>query len=221
MSKKTLTPSAQFVTARDLKGIKFLDVVAAAYTKSLLTEAEAQRVNEAGGLSDLINGYIAQHRHEVPPILKLVAKGIKVSGANRFTANKFSLEEAKIGWRGNNFDAHFLGEVEENVADDTLAIHRLEMRLLDAQIRKELGQGREEITLTHFFDLLKKQSNGQAGHLLVNGRPNIAYIRDKKRNLWVMDARWISDDRYWCVAAHSIEGRDGWNAGSQVVSRDC
>lgn len=224
---KTLTPSANFVTSRDPKGTKFLDVVGAAYTKNLLTEAEAQRVNEAGGLSDLIDGYITQHRHEVPPILKLVAKAIKVSGAKRFTANKASLKKANICLTrtSDNFDQHFLGKVEENVADDTLVVHRLVHRLgkrsLDAQIRRELGQKRQEIMLTHFFDLLKKQSKGGTGYLLVNGYANIAYIRDKDGTLWAVRANWNFCFHCWSVCAPSVGNPVRWSSGYQVVSRDC
>ena len=62
MSTKTLTPSAKPVTVRDSKGRKFLEVVESAYNKALLNDEEAQRVNEAGGLNDLIANYIAEHR---------------------------------------------------------------------------------------------------------------------------------------------------------------
>lgn len=221
MSKKTLTPSAELVTARDPQGIKFLDVVAAAYTKNRLLKDEAQRVAEAGGLNDLIDSYIAQHRYEVPPVLKLVASGIKATGAKHFVADKASLKEANIGWTGSNFDQFFLGKVEEDVEDATLAIHRLEKRSVDDPIRKELGQEREEITLAHFFDLLKKQSKGEPGHLLVNGYANIVYIRDKSGTLFAVDAGWGSYCRFWIVGADSVEDPGGWNRGNQVVSRDC
>lgn len=218
---KTLTPSATSVTIRDSKGLKFLEVVGAAYNKAGLTEDEARRVNQAPGLTDLVSNHIAQYRHEVPPILKLVAKGIKVSGAKRFIADKVSLKEANIGWTGNNFDTHFLGKTEENVADATLVVHRLEKRSLDANICNELGQEREEVSIAHFFDLLKKQSKGEKGHLLVNGYANIAYIHDKNGNLWAVCAYWYFDDRYWDVDAFSVEDPNVWVGGDQVVSRDC
>lgn len=66
--KNSLAPSAQsvtLVTERDPKGLKFMSIVGAAYTKAGLTEAEAQRVNEAAGLTDLIAGFIAEHRNRV------------------------------------------------------------------------------------------------------------------------------------------------------------
>ena len=67
MSTKTLAPSV--VTDRDPKGMKFMAICAAAYNKAELTdgpvdtpEGEAQRVNEAEGLSDLIAQHIAKNR---------------------------------------------------------------------------------------------------------------------------------------------------------------
>src|SRR5438105_15123132 len=89
---KTSTPSAT-VTVRDSKGLKFLEVVSAAYNKAGLTEDEAQRVNRAPGLADLIARHISQHRHEVPPILKLVANGIQVASAKRFVAKEHFTQE--------------------------------------------------------------------------------------------------------------------------------
>ena len=57
---KTLAPS--IVTTRDPKGIKFMSIVEAAYNKAGLFEEDAQRVNEASGLSDLLAKFIAENR---------------------------------------------------------------------------------------------------------------------------------------------------------------
>ena len=59
--KKTLAPS-QSITTRDSKGQKFISVVEAAYNKAGLFEEEAQRMNDAPGLSDLIHNFIAKNR---------------------------------------------------------------------------------------------------------------------------------------------------------------
>ncbi len=56
---KALAPS---VTTRDPKGLKFISIVEAAYNKASLCEEEAQRVNEAPGLAEHIDGFIAEHR---------------------------------------------------------------------------------------------------------------------------------------------------------------
>lgn len=57
----TLAPSS-VVTNRDPKGSKFMSIVAAAYDKALMSEAEAQRVNDTPGLSDLVTAFIAENR---------------------------------------------------------------------------------------------------------------------------------------------------------------
>lgn len=59
--KSTLAPSVT-VTNRDHKGRKFMDIVAAAYDKAQLSEAEAQRVNNTPGLADLITEFIMNNR---------------------------------------------------------------------------------------------------------------------------------------------------------------
>jgi len=59
MSEKTLAPS---VTHRDPKGLKFTSVVEAAYDKAVLSDEEAQRVNDMPGLADLIGDFITKNR---------------------------------------------------------------------------------------------------------------------------------------------------------------
>ena len=61
MSKKALAPS---VTVRDAKGLKFISIVEAAYNKAGLSEEEAQRVNEASGLANLVGNFIAENRRQ-------------------------------------------------------------------------------------------------------------------------------------------------------------
>ena len=57
---KSLAPSTALkVTDRDPKGLKFVSIAGTAYNKAGLTDAEAQRVNDAAGLGDLIAGFIA------------------------------------------------------------------------------------------------------------------------------------------------------------------
>ena len=63
---ETLAPSnkATTVTQRDPKGLKILSIVGAQIDKAGMTEEEAQRVNEAPGLSDLIGNFIEENRRE-------------------------------------------------------------------------------------------------------------------------------------------------------------
>lgn len=69
----TLAPS---VTHRDDKGRKFMDIVGTAYDKAKLPEDEAQNVNDAPGLPDLIASFIADNR----------------------SSNKYKKEEVKPRW---------------------------------------------------------------------------------------------------------------------------
>jgi len=66
MLKKILAP---LVTHRDSKGRKFMDIVGARYDKKELSEEEAQNVNEAPGLPELIDKFIERNRSGclVPP----------------------------------------------------------------------------------------------------------------------------------------------------------
>ncbi len=59
---KALTTS--HVTARDPKGLRFMEKVEAAFNKSGLTEEEAQRINEAPGLNDHIAQFIEKFRND-------------------------------------------------------------------------------------------------------------------------------------------------------------
>jgi hypothetical protein len=70
------------------------------------------------------------------------------------------------------------------------------------------------------FDLLKNQSKGEAGVLLINGYSNIFYIRGSDGNLWAVRAHWNSRYDHWNVEAHSVVFPHGWLIGSQVFSRD-
>ncbi|MBI1984590.1 MAG: hypothetical protein HYS60_00565 [Candidatus Wildermuthbacteria bacterium] len=54
-----LAPS---VTARDSKGLKFVSVIEAAYNKARLSEKEAQCVNDAPGLAELVGKFITENR---------------------------------------------------------------------------------------------------------------------------------------------------------------
>ncbi len=60
--KKSLAPKSSTVTVRDPKGLKFISIVEAAYNKEKLLEAEAQRVNDTPGLSELVRNFINENR---------------------------------------------------------------------------------------------------------------------------------------------------------------
>lgn len=143
---------------------------------------------------------------------------VQVSGVKRFVASKH-LKAANVGWTGDDFKRLFLGKVEENIGDVTIAVDRLEEASLDAPIMAELSN-RAEIQLAHFFELLEAQSKGEEGALLVNGFANIAYICGADGNVWAVGASWNSDNGHWCVSANSVEDPFKWLDGNQVLSLD-
>lgn len=154
---------------------------------------------------------------EPASLLKRVS-AVTVAGAKRFCA-KDHLKEANVGWTSPNFQKLFQEKVEENVPEAALVAHHLERDSLDAPIMAKLGD-RAVIQLAHFFELLKKQSKGEDGTLLVNGRANIAYILGSDGNVWAVDAYWPADNGDWRVHASSVGNPRRWAAGYQVLSRD-
>lgn len=147
---------------------------------------------------------------EVPAVEKFVAS--ERFGPNNPDGIKFYLD--------SNFEQYFLGKVEENVSAVSLAIHRLNRNSVDEPIRNELTPEREETTLTHFYELLKKQPKGENGILPTNGTCwIIAYIKDAKGNLWAVFAYCYSFNREWYVSAYSVVYPNPWSRGYQVVSR--
>lgn len=118
-----------------------------------------------------------------------------------------------------NFKKHFLGKIEENVEQATIAVHRLEKSSRNPEIMAELDVEKRVIKLAHFYELIKAQAQGQEGSLLVNGYANIAYIEDDKRTLWAVRANWHPAHRGWDVRVPSVESPCEWDVGSQVLSQ--
>ena len=179
-------------------------------------------INKLGGLEvarGILRGeLLVEVKPKLPPPLLRKVASVAVNGAKKFVARDV-LKEANVGWTGDNFKKLFLGNVEEDVADITFAINRLEQSSSDAPIMAQLGD-RTEIKLTHFFELLKKQSKGEDGALLTNGNANIAYIRGSDGNLWAVHGGWGSACGYWGVEVYSVEGPSRWSDGFQILSRD-
>jgi len=94
----------------------------------------------------------------------------------------------KIAWMNDNFRNSFLSKVEKNVPAGEINVHTLLEASSDDPIREKLGKDHEETYLADLRVALKKQSNGESGTLLTNGRANIFYIRDTKGTLWAVSA---------------------------------
>jgi hypothetical protein len=133
---------------------------------------------------------------------------VDVEGIDEFVASgKFregeTIDGVKIWSLGGNFKTSFVGKSEKDIAPATLRIQKLRKASLDTPIRNDIGADNEETALGQFWELLKKQGQGQAGVLLVNGWANIFYIRDQNGTLWAVLARWFSG-LGWCVGADSV-----------------
>lgn len=149
-------------------------------------------------------------------LLKQVAT-VQVAGAQTFYA-KDHIQAANIGYLGDNFKKFFLNKVEGSVVAGALVVYHLERQSLDAPIMTELGE-RATTSLAHFFELIKAQSKGEDGPLLVNGSANISYILGDDGNVWGVFAFWSAGNGFWLVDARSVEDLDRWSGGVQVLSR--
>ncbi len=147
-------------------------------------------------------------------LLKQVAT-VAVNGSKKFVA-KDHIKAANVVRMDGNFRKLFFDMVEENVEATTLNAYNLERALLDAQVLAELGE-RARIFLAHFFELLEKQSKGEAGLFLTNGYANIAYIIGSDGNLWAVYADWHGSG--WDMHAYSVDRPFRWLVGSQVLAR--
>jgi len=143
---------------------------------------------------------------------------VGVAAVRRFVAREH-LAAANIGQTGENFERLFLDKVEENVPAGRIAVQTLLKGSLDFEIEAEVGRARRVTHLAHFFQLMKKQSKGQAGPLLTSGGPNFAYIFGNDGKIWATYAGWLSFFRYWSVEAYSVGPPRVWDPGSRVLSQ--
>lgn len=137
---------------------------------------------------------------------------------------KFRMDSKEVKFYGiwDNFRDWFIsddGKIEDPLGEQTLRYGKLTKNSVDVPIIEELGgEAKAETTLNEFYDLLKKQANGENGVLLTNGYANIFYIRDQNGVLRAVNARW--DDDGWAVGAISVESPIEWIADNQVFSRN-
>ena len=127
--------------------------------------------------------------------------------------------EVKIAWLGNNFKDWFLGKTEAPATEVNLDYARLTRPMLDDEIRKEIGAGREETTLAAIWALMERQPNANSGAFLANGYANIFYVRDVNGGFWAVSVYWDADVSGWDVHAFSVSNPSRWGVGCQVFSQ--
>ena len=165
-----------------------------------------------------LNQSIAGARNLLDPVTTVEVAGIVSFIVKEKFRERKTTDGVKVAWVGSNFENNFLGKIEKDITPTTLRIQKLKKDSSDALIIAELGDT-HETTFAHFWELLKKQGSGQEGPFLVGGYMNIAYIRDKNKVLWAVNAKWDSYAVGWSVEALSVVGPIRWYAGVQIVSR--
>ncbi len=158
-----------------------------------------------------------------PRVLSLVTT-VRVAGTEKFVAVDAFGSNNPAGIKfslGGNFRKNFIGKIEENIAPAIITVQRLDKPSRDPEIMAELGPEKRAIKLTHFYELIKAQANGQEGPLLINNCANIAYIEyieDEPNYLWAVNARRNSGRREWHLDAYPVGRPYEWLAGRRVFS---
>ncbi len=193
-TKTSLAPSV--VTARDSKGLKFMSVVEAAYNKALLLdgpvgspEGEAQRVNEAPGLGDLIAEFIKKHRtletykdEEVPSKYAYLS-GYKPKGLTE-QCNRLREIFPGIGYA----NLELLQQIEDgkveipNGAEGYFAIPNIWKKGIPAKFVGTYSEAVQKV-----LDLIKKDRNGQF-HNYRNGQIDEAHLRQSAKSKAAFEA---------------------------------
>lgn len=194
------------------------------YGELTLGQVEAL-VNNLGGMDGVQRFLSGELVVKTTELLRKVAE-VAVGGTKSFVASDAFGENNSDGikfYLWPNFSNNFLGKVEEDVKPVTITIHRFEKASRDDRIMSELGidikSKKGVIKLAHFREMIKAQSQGQEGPLLVNGYVNIAYIEDEKGTVWAVGSDWGSVGRGWGVYARSVGGPCEWSAGGRVLSQ--
>lgn len=196
-----------------------------------LTPEMIQNVNENGSLfAELAIPALIEASRRVAMVGKMIDSEllepmtmVSVPAVPRFKAkDKFregkTVDGVKVYGTGSNFDAHFMGKVEKDVATMQLRAHKLRKGSKDPAIIEALGgTGLVETSLAQMWEMMKKQGEGQEGDLLTNGYANIFYVPDTEGVIWAVGCSWRGSS--WGVGAGPLSFPFDWYAGHQVFSR--
>lgn len=147
-------------------------------------------------------------------VLKKIGK-IKVLGVRKFVAAEKFREGLVSGINIMELDDHFkenfLDKIERNVKPATLNVWEICERTLDIDTSFELGTDKKEISLAHFWAILKKRSKAK------NPKGLWGCIHGTDGKLWTVNAY-----RYgggWSVFANSSAHPFRWLISDHVLSR--
>jgi hypothetical protein len=101
----------------------------------------------------------------------------------------------------------------------TIASFTLAKKMHDTEIRAELPKNHvfSPNDLWMIADLIKKQANGESGHLLADGKANIFYVQV---SALVFVVRVYRDGSAWGVCAWDLDEIGWWDGGQRVFSRN-
>ena len=113
------------------------------------------------------------------------------------------------------FQQWFMTKIEEPISEFEVYSYQLLQDASDVYILPKLGT-RPEVTVASIFRLIRGQSKGEEGPLLV-GRLNIFYIRDNEGILRAVSLQWYHSR--WNINANEIDHPLAWPVGVRVFSR--
>lgn len=154
------------------------------------------------------------------PVATLEVRGIKSFVVMERFCEKKGIDGVLIKWLGPNFKRNFLDKTEVDVAPATLRVHGVKDSPTNALILAELGD-LAEMSLAHFWELLKDHFSKAVSGNPINDWCIIAYMRDKENGLWVVRAHWPSGFKGLNIEAYSAKedaNQVRWSDTHQVVS---
>jgi hypothetical protein len=129
-----------------------------------------------------------------------------------------------ILWSGDDFEKRILPITEENVPAAILTVYELTRDAKNFRIAAELNlEERGPVALAHFYEVLFRQFNGEAGDLVTDGTIHVAFIVAPEES-WLLGDIWpvaayLLKAGGWSVQAHSFSNyKFGWLEGTRFLS---
>jgi hypothetical protein len=201
----------------------FFSTPAAGASADDIRIAQADKNNKEGDPPRLIRGervscprFSSTAEPFDPPTTSAFGASKKFLAGEHFRENVASEAKVRIAWLGATFMRRFAIKIEDAGGETTIQFHTLLRPSRDHSIIDELDD-RHETRLIDLWCLLRTQSNGEGGTLLINAVPNIFYVRDGSGVLGVVDVVWGGAG--WEIGASPVDRERWWPAGVRVMSR--